>query len=94
MKRLTSVLSRRLVLSAAALVLLGGLTVVPVATSGLMCPDLKVGLARSPAEEPTSRGIDLELRILHVRIEFPWMKSLPVTPARHVVISWMANTED
>jgi hypothetical protein len=34
-----------------------------------------------------STGLDLEVRIFNVRIEFPWLKSLPVTPGRHVVLS-------
>lgn len=37
-----------------------------------------------------SRGVDLEVRLLNVRIEFPWLARLPITPARRIVISWMA----
>jgi hypothetical protein len=32
-------------------------------------------------------GLDLELRVWKLRIEFPWLKSLPVRPGRSVVIS-------
>ena len=37
------------------------------------------------AVQPT--GVDLELRIWRLRIEFPWLKSLPVRPAQHIVVS-------
>jgi hypothetical protein len=40
----------------------------------------------SPAET-TSTGLDLEVRIWNVRIGFPWLKSLPVTPGRRIVLS-------
>jgi hypothetical protein len=39
------------------------------------------------SDGPTSTGLDLELRIGHLRIEFPWLKSLPLSPGRHIVIS-------
>jgi hypothetical protein len=34
-----------------------------------------------------STGVDLEVRIWNVRIGFPWLKSLPVTPGRRIVVS-------
>jgi hypothetical protein len=37
------------------------------------------------------RGVDLELRILNLRVEFPWLKDLPVTPGRRIVISWLES---
>jgi hypothetical protein len=37
--------------------------------------------------ETTSTGLDLEVRIWNVRIGFPWLKSLPVTPGRRIVLS-------
>jgi hypothetical protein len=35
----------------------------------------------------SSTGVDLEVRIWNVRIGFPWLKSLPVTPGRRIVVS-------
>ena len=37
------------------------------------------------ADAPT--GLDLEVRIWNLRIEFPWLKSLPLRPGRHIVVS-------
>ena len=66
-------------------------------TTGASDPPCKDAVARpadqaprpSPAAaaEATPPGIDLELRVWKLRIEFPWLKSLPVTPGRHIVIS-------
>jgi hypothetical protein len=39
-------------------------------------------------------GIDLELRILHVSIEFPWLKALPVSFGRRIVISLFADEDE
>jgi hypothetical protein len=41
--------------------------------------------AATDADAPT--GLDLELRVWKLRIEFPWLKSLPVRPGRHIVVS-------
>ena len=35
----------------------------------------------------TAAGLDLELRVWKLRIEFPWLKSLPIRPGRNIVIS-------
>jgi hypothetical protein len=43
--------------------------------------------ATSGTEDATPVGLDLELRVWKLRIEFPWLKSLPVRPGRSVVIS-------
>jgi hypothetical protein len=67
------------------------LTAAPAATRGTICsedtPASSVSTASRDAEQPTSRGIDLELRIFNLRIEFPWMKALPITPGHHIVIT-------
>lgn len=44
--------------------------------------------------ESVSTGLDLEVRIWNVRIAFPWLKSLPLTPGRHIVLSlWEPDTD-
>jgi hypothetical protein len=39
-------------------------------------------------------GIDLEVRVLNLRVEFPWMRALPVSPGHHIVISLLARESD
>ncbi len=44
--------------------------------------------------ESVSTGLDLEVRIWNVRIGFPWLKSLPLTPGRRIVLSlWETDTD-
>ena len=43
------------------------------------------GPAANGADTPA--GLDLELRVWKLRIEFPWLKSLPIRPGRNIVIS-------
>jgi hypothetical protein len=43
--------------------------------------------AHADDDDDTPVGLDLELRVWKLRIEFPWLKSLPVRPGRSVVIS-------
>jgi hypothetical protein len=33
------------------------------------------------------KGIDLSLRVWNLRVEFPWMRALPISPGHHIVIS-------
>ena len=92
---LTSVAARRLALLVVGIVLVSA-GVVPVATSSLPCRAASAVAATQAAvssahERPASRGVDLELRVLNLRVEFPWLKSLPVTPGHRIVISWMAT---
>ena len=45
-------------------------------------------------DESVSTGLDLEVRIWNVRIGFPWLKSLPLTPGRRVVLSLWETDPD
>jgi hypothetical protein len=70
------------------------------------CPDQKAVAAVTAAsvapQVPAGRlltasattGVDLEVRILNVRIGFPWLKSLPVTPGRRIVVSLWETDAD
>ena len=59
--------------------------VTPGGTTPAPCPEpARTATAREP--QPKS-GIDLTLRVWNLRVEFPWMRSLPVTPGHHIVIS-------
>jgi hypothetical protein len=49
--------------------------------------------APGPDADPmTSHGIDLEVRVLNLRIEFPWLKALPITPVHHIVITMLPES--
>jgi hypothetical protein len=51
---------------------------------------VKAAHAATPADRAAAEprtGLDLEVRIWNVRIEFPWLKSLPLRPGRHIVVS-------
>ena len=37
------------------------------------------------------KGIDLSLRVWNLRVEFPWMRALPISPGHHIVISLFAR---
>ena len=50
-------------------------------------PVAKASPAPAASDADTPVGLDLELRVWKLRIEFPWLKSLPVRPGRSVVIS-------
>lgn len=70
------------------------------------CPDQKAAQAPSavlaapqaeaarPLAVSGSTGLDLEVRIWNVRIGFPWLKSLPVTPGRRIVVSLWETEPD
>ncbi len=45
-------------------------------------------------EASANTGLDLEVRIWNVRIGFPWLKSLPVTPGRRIVVSLWEQESD
>jgi hypothetical protein len=41
-------------------------------------------------EDVAPTGVDLQVRVWTLRIEFPWLKSLPVRPGRQIVVSIFA----
>jgi hypothetical protein len=83
-----------LFLVAAVLVMLAIGSGITTGASDPPCKDAVVEAAQpaSPSsiaagDDLTPPGIDLELRVWKLRIEFPWLKSLPVRPGRSVRIS-------
>jgi hypothetical protein len=44
-------------------------------------------VSRSALADDASTGLDLEVRIGRIRVEFPWLKTLPITPGRHIVFT-------
>lgn len=80
---------------AAVLVMLAIGTGITTGASDAPCKDaVAKPAAAQAAARPSSSvaddapvGIDLELRVWKLRIEFPWLKSLPIRPGRNIVIS-------
>jgi hypothetical protein len=60
---------------------------VPAAVWRVAGDGARQAAADASAADTTSTGLDLEVRIWNVRIGFPWLKSLPVTPGRRIVLS-------
>jgi hypothetical protein len=51
--------------------------------------------ARAFADDVEPRtGIDLEVRVLNLRVEFPWMRALPISPGHRIVISLAPRDAD
>jgi hypothetical protein len=76
---------------AAVLVMLAIGTGITTGASDAPCKDAvakapKPSPARAATDDAPS-GLDLELRVWKLRIEFPWLKSLPIRPGRNIVIS-------
>jgi hypothetical protein len=81
-----------LFLVAAVLVMLAVGSGITTGASDAPCKDaVAKGAKASPtpaaSDADTPAGLDLELRVWKLRIEFPWLKSLPVRPGRHIVVS-------
>jgi hypothetical protein len=49
-------------------------------------------VALAPAQ--TDAGLDLEIRVFNLRIEFPILKSLPLRPGRHIILTFFASSDD
>lgn len=81
-----------LLLVAAVLVMLAIGSGITTGASDAPCKDAVAKTANAsprPAahDADSPAGIDLELRVWKLRIEFPWLKSLPIRPGRNIVIS-------
>jgi hypothetical protein len=83
-----------LFLVAAVLVMLAIGSGITTGASDAPCKDAVAAPAHAATPSPapardadTPVGLDLELRVWKLRIEFPWLKSLPIRPGRNIVIS-------
>jgi hypothetical protein len=56
-------------------------------TARLAAPAVHATALDAALAEDASTGLDLEVRIGRIRVEFPWLKTLPITPGRHVVFT-------
>src|SRR5262245_16831056 len=78
---------------AAVLVMLAIGSGITTGASDAPCKDAVARPAHAAAvpaadsQATTPAGVDLELRVWKLRIEFPWLKSLPIRPGRNIVIS-------
>ena len=78
-----------------ALLLLSGLAVapalawrtriVPAGAAGAPIADTRISAANGRT------GIGVEVEVLSFRIELAWFESVPVSPGRRLVFSWLAN---
>jgi hypothetical protein len=79
-----------------ALLLLAGLAVAPALAwrtrivgvpppSGAPIADTRVTAANGRT------GIGVELEVMHLSIELAWFESVPVSPGRRLVFSWLAG---
>jgi hypothetical protein len=79
-----------------ALLILAGLAVAPALawrtriveappTSGRPIADTRVTAANGRT------GIGVELEVMHLNIELAWFESVPVSPGRRLVFSWLAS---
>lgn len=57
--------------------------------SATSVPAPAADVPRALPEAAPSTGLDLEVRIGRIHIEFPWLKALPISPGRHVVLELM-----
>ena len=75
-----------------ALLLLSGLAVAPalawrartVKAAGSSIADTRIGEANGRT------GIGVEVEVMSLHIELAWFESVPVTPGRRLVFSWLA----
>ena len=74
----------------------GGTAQTPCTVRSTPAPMLTTAAFDRPAaataeERQPKSGIDLTLRVWNLRVEFPWMRALPVSPGHHIVISLFAR---
>jgi hypothetical protein len=79
-----------------ALLILAGLAVTPA-----LAWRARIVEGPAPAGTPTAEtrvtaangrtGIGVELEVMHLSIELAWFESVPVSPGRRLVFSWLAG---
>jgi len=78
-----------------ALLILAGVTVAPAVAWRSRCPE--AGSSGTPVADTRIRaandrtGIGVELEVMHLSIELAWFESVPVSPGRRLVFSWLAG---
>ena len=78
-----------------ALLILAGVTVAPAVAWRSRCPE--PGSSGTPIADSRINaandwtGIGVELEVMHLSIELAWFESVPVSPGRRLVFSWLAG---
>ncbi|MEO5820122.1 MAG: hypothetical protein ABIT71_06415 [Vicinamibacteraceae bacterium] len=57
----------------------------PVRGTGTPVADTRIDAANGRT------GIGVELEVMHLHIELAWFESVPVSPGRRLVVSWLAG---
>lgn len=64
------------------------------ARDGIQTTSERSSVRMSEPPSPSTSGVDLEVRVWRLRVGFPWLKYLPITPGRRIVIAiWSENVE-
>ena len=78
-----------------ALLILAGVAATPALAWRSRCPDMGPSgtpMADTRIGEANGRtGVGVELEVMHLSIELAWFESIPVSPGRRLVFSWLAN---
>jgi hypothetical protein len=58
----------------------------------IACETTRSEVLSAPAASVASddrglQGLDLQVRVGRLRVEFPWMRALPIAPGRRIIIS-------
>ena len=79
-----------------ALLILAGITVAPALAWRARTPDAGCPSGTPVADTRISAangrtGIGVELVVMNLHIELAWFESVPVSPGRRLVFSWLAS---
>ena len=79
-----------------ALLILAGLAVAPVLawrtrTAEAACPSGTLVAAARISAANGRTGVGVELEVMHLNIELAWFESVPLSPGRRLVFSWLAG---
>jgi hypothetical protein len=77
-----------------ALVILAGLSAAPVLTTRARIVEADAASTGAAPDARIARangrtGLGVELEVMDLRLELAWFESVPVTPGRRVVFSWL-----
>jgi hypothetical protein len=76
------------------LCILAGLSAAPVLSTRARIVEAEAAPAGAAPEARIARangrtGLGVELEVMHLRLELAWFESVPITPGRRVVFSWL-----
>ena len=78
-----------------ALLILAGVAVAPALAWRSRCPMPRSSgtpVSDTRISEANGRtGVGVELEVMHLHIELVWFESVPVSPGRRLVFSWLAS---